>query len=81
MIKQNDKTISEDTINSSFQSFVNNKSRFVVNMIVNDKVIRLMKTNKDSIDSTLSYESSEEENKILFCKDKLNNTGRYNKEK
>lgn len=40
-----------------------------------------MKTNKDSIDSTLSYESSEEENKILFCKDKLNNTGRYNKEK
>ena len=75
LIKQNDKTPSDDTINSSFQSFVNNKSRFVVNMIVNNKVIRLIKTNKDNNDTTLSYESSEEENKILFCKDKLNNTG------
>ena len=75
LIKQNDKTPSDDTINSSFQSFVNNKSRFVVNMIVNNKVIRLNKTNKDNNDTTLSYESSEEENKILFCKDKLNNTG------
>ena len=75
LIKQNDKTPSDDTINSSFQSFVNNKSRFVVNMIVNNKVIRLFKTNKDNNDTTLSYESSEEENKILFCKDKLNNTG------
>ena len=75
LIKQNDKTPSDDTINSSFQSFVNNKSRFVVNMIVNNKVIRLIKTNKDNTDTTLSYESSEEENKILFCKDKLNNTG------
>ena len=74
LIKQNDKTPSEDTINSSFQSMVNNKSRFVVNMIVNNKVIRLMKTNKDNTDTTLSYESSEEENKILFCRDKLNNT-------
>ena len=73
LIKQNDKTPSEDTINSSFQSLVNNKSRFVVNMIVNNKVIRLMKTNKDNTDTTLSYESSEEENKILFCRDKLNN--------
>ena len=75
LIKQNDKTPSDDTINSSFQSFVNNKSRFVINMIVNNKVIRLIKTNKDNNDTTLSYESSEEENKILFCKDKLNNTG------
>ena len=75
LIKQNDKTPSDDTINSSFQSFVNNKSRFVVNMIVNNKVIRLIKTNKDNNDTALSYESSEEENKILFCKDKLNNTG------
>ena len=75
LIKQNDKTPSDDTINSSFQSFVNNKSRFVVNMIVNNKVIRLIKTNKDNNDTTLSYESSEEENKILFCKDKLKNTG------
>ena len=44
-------------------------------MIVNNKVIRLIKTNKDNNDTTLSYESSEEENKILFFKDKLKNTG------
>jgi len=44
-------------------------------MIVNNNVIRFVKTNKDNTDTTLSYESSEKDNKILFCKDKLNNTG------
>ena len=47
----------------------------LINMIVNNKVIRLIKTNKDNNDTTLSYESSEEENKILYCKDTSNNTG------
>ena len=42
---------------------------------MNNIVIRLIKTNKDNTDTTLSYESSVKENKILFCKDKLNNTG------
>ena len=79
LIKLSDKTSCEDTINSntSFQSNTNNKSRFVVNMIVNDKVIRFIKTNKDNTDTTLSYESSEKENDILFCKDKINSTGGF----
>lgn len=79
LIKLSDKTSCEDTINSdtSFQSNTNNKSRFVVNMIVNGKVIRFIKTNKDNTDTTLSYESSEKENEILFCKDKINSTGGF----
>ena len=79
LIKLSDKTSCEDTINSntSFQSNTNNKSRFVVNMIVNGKVIRFIKTNKDNTDTTLSYESSEKENEILFCKDRINSTGGF----
>ena len=73
LIKQNDKEITDDITNSSFQSLNNNKSRFLVNMIVNNKLIRLNKTNKDNCDTSLSYESSEEENKILLYKDNGNN--------
>ena len=73
-IKQSNKTLIEDTINSSFQSTTNNKSRYVVNMIINNKVIRLNKVNnKDNTnDTSLSYESSEDEKKILFNKEKFN---------
>lgn len=75
LIKQNDKTPNEDIINCSFQSINinNNRSRFVVYMIVNNKLIRLNKTNKDNNDKTLNYETSEEENKIIFSKNQYNN--------
>ena len=74
LIKQNDKEPTDDITNSSFQSLNNNKSRFLVNMIVNNKLIRLNKTNKDNCDTSLSYESSEEENKILVSKNNGNNS-------
>jgi len=72
-IKQNDKTNNDVIDNRNFQSSNNNKSRFVINMIVNNKVIRLNKTIKDNNDMYSNYESYEEENKILFPKNKYNN--------
>ena len=41
-------------------------------MIVNNKLIRLNKTNKDNNDTILNYECSEEENRILLTKEKKN---------
>ena len=41
-------------------------------MIVNNKMIRLNKTNKDNNDTNLNYECSEEENRILLVKEKNN---------
>ena len=41
-------------------------------MIVNNKMIRLNKTNKDNNDTNLNYECSEEENRILLIKEKNN---------
>ena len=71
LIKQKKKNISNDFMNNTFQNEVNNKPRFIVNMIVNNKLIRLNKTNKDNNDINVSYESSEEENRI-FSKEKYN---------
>ena len=62
LIKQNDK----DSKN-------NKKSKFVVNMIINDKLIKLNKTNKDDNKLCLNYECSMEENILLFSKN--NNLG------
>ena len=71
LIKQKKKNISNDFMNNTFQNEANNKPRFIVNMIVNNKLIRLNKTNKDNNDINVSYESSEEENRI-FSKEKYN---------
>ena len=71
LIRQNDKN-EEEIINNSFQSANNNKYRFVIYMIVNNKLIRLKKIIKDNNDLYLNYESYEEENKILFSKNKCN---------
>ena len=76
IIKLNDEERSNDITSS--QSVNNNKSRFLVNMIVNNKLIRLNKTNKDSNDLSLNYESFEEENKILVSKNNGNNTIKKN---
>jgi hypothetical protein len=74
LIKQKTKMNSDLSFNNSFQNdILINKSRFVVNMIINNKVIRLNKNMKDNSNINLSYESSEEENKLLFNKDKYNN--------
>lgn len=75
-IKQKEK-IQEDSTNCSFKSDINcfNKSRFVVNMIVNNKFLKLNKTNKDSNDTSLSYELSEKEDNILLDRNKNNNNG------
>ena len=82
LIKQNEKSNTDDSINCSFQSTssIINKPRFIVNMIVDNKLIRLNKTNKDTNDMSLSYESYEEENKILFQKNKNYNTGKLKKD-
>ena len=82
IIKQNEKSNIDDTINSSFQSVSSsiNKSRFIVNMIVDNKLIRLNKTNKDTNDMNLSYESFEEENKLLFQKNKNYSNGKLKKD-
>jgi len=74
LIKQKTKINSDLSFNNSFQNDVLiNKSRFVVNMIINNKVIRLNKNMRDNSNINLSYESSEEENKLLFNKDKYSN--------
>ena len=66
--------IQKNIINNNNQNETNNKSRFIVNMIANNKVIRLNKNNKDKNDINLYFESSEEEKKIFFSKDKnINN--------
>ena len=82
LIKQNEKNNTDDSINCSFQSAssIINKPRFIVNMIVDNKLIRLNKTNKDTNDMSLSYESYEEENKILFQKNKNYNSGKVKKD-
>lgn len=72
IIKPINKTIANEFMNSSFLSEANSKSRFIVNMIVNNRMIRLNKSNKDNNDLNLNYEASEEENKISFPKDKNN---------
>ena len=72
LIKQNDRAYTDKTNNISFQNINNNfnKARFLINMIVNNKLIRLNKTNKDNNDMSLSYDFTEEEDKILFHKNK-----------
>ena len=72
IIKSKNKTNSSDSINNNTQNEINKKSRFIVNMIVNNKMIRLNKTNKDNNDTNLNYECSEEENRILLVKEKNN---------
>ena len=67
-IRPKNKTISEPSNNTNYQSEWNNKSRFMVNMIVNNKLIRLNKKTKDTNYINSSYESSEEEKKLLFSK-------------
>ena len=77
-IKQNNKTLNEDVSNN----LINNKSRYVVNMSIDNKVIRLNKViNKDNKDTSQNYECSEEENKILFSKDKINSNNNYKAKK
>jgi len=71
-IKPKNKPNSTDAINNNAQNEINKKSRFIVNMIVNNKMIRLNKTNKDNNDINLNYECSEEENRILLIKEKNN---------
>lgn len=67
-IRPKNKTISEPSNNTCYQSEWNNKSRFMVNLIVNNKFIRLNKKTKDNNYINSSYESSEEEKKLLFSK-------------
>ena len=51
-------------------------------MIIDNKVIRLNKViNKDNKDTSQNYECSEEENKILFSKDKINSNNNYKAKK
>ena len=69
IIKPRNKTNSN---NNNNQNDLNIKSRYLVNMIVNNKLIRLNKTNKDNNDTILNYECSEEENRILLTKEKKN---------
>ena len=71
-IKPKNSLISNEIINASFFNEINKKSRFIVNMIVNNKIIKLNKTGKDNNDMNLNYESTEEENRIFFSKDKNN---------
>ena len=72
LIKQRTKINSDMSFDHSYKNEINIKSRFIVNMIINNKVIRLNKNMKDNNDINLSYESSEEENQLLFSKDKYN---------
>ena len=72
LIKKRTKINSDMSFDNSFRNEISNKSRFIVNMIINNKVIRLNKNMKDNNDINLSYESSEEENQLLFSKDKYN---------
>ena len=72
LIKQRNKVNSDMSFDHSYKNEINNKSRFIVNMIINNKVIRLNKSTKDNNDINISYESSEEENQLLFSKDKFN---------
>lgn len=68
-IRPKKKALSEPSNNNiNFLSEWNNKSRFMVNMIVNNKLIRLNKKTKDNNYIDSSYESSEEEKKLLFSK-------------
>ena len=60
-IKPKNSLISNEIINASFFNEINKKSRFIVNMIVNNKIIKLNKTGKDNNDMNLNYESTEEE--------------------
>ena len=71
-IKPKNSLISNEIINASFFNEINKKSRFIVNMIVNNKIIKLNKIGKDNNDMNLNYESTEEENRIFFSKDKNN---------
>ena len=77
-IKPKNNLNSNNIMNISFQNETNKKQRFIVNMIVNNKIIKLNKTNKDNNnnDMNLNYESTEEENRILFSKDKNNYNNR-----
>ena len=77
-IKPKNNLNSNNIMNTSFQNETNKKQRFIVNMIVNNKIIKLNKTNKDNNnnDMNLNYESTEEENRILFSKDKNNYNNR-----
>ena len=71
-IKPKNSLISNEIINASFFNEINKKSRFIVNMIVINKIIKLNKIGKDNNDMNLNYESIEEENRIFFSKDKNN---------
>ena len=72
LIKQRTKLNSDMSFDQSYKNDIGNKSRFIVNMIINNKLIRLNKNMKNNNDINLCYDSSEEENQILFSKDKHN---------
>ena len=58
------------------------KSKFIVNMEINDKLIKLKKTNKDENQSCLNYENIMQENKALVSQSlsNMNNNEIKNKE-
>ena len=76
IIKPSDKI---DEAKDEFQKFFDNKGHFFVYILVNDKVLRLNRTNKDNNNMILSYDGSEEENKILLSKYKSNNNNMIKK--
>ena len=76
IIKPSDKI---DEAKDEFQKFFDNKGHFFVYILVNDKILRLNRTNKDNNNMILSYDGSEEENKILLCKCKSNNSNMIKK--
>ena len=76
IIKPSDKI---DEAKDEFQKFFDNKGHFFVYLLVNDKVLRLNRTNKDNNNMILSYDGSEEENKILLSKYKSNNNNMIKK--
>ena len=69
--KSRNKANPNDIMNNN-QNDINIKSRYIVNLIVNNKIIRLNLTTKDNSD--LIYECAEEENRILLKeKNNINN--------
>ena len=73
-IKKDEKNTQKNILNKN--NNFDNKSKYVIYMILNNKIIKLNKSNKDNNKSNLNYDVSLEENFVFNSKRQLTDMGR-----
>ena len=78
-IKQDKKNNPINNNNNNNNNNSSNKPRYIVNLIVDNKIIKLNKVNKDKDNSCLDYECSIEEAQVFNTKNQSNSLNNYTK--